>query len=85
VLVRMQEHVHGLHGDLAHAVGAIDRLQGAPDLPHHVRQHLRVASAALASAIANVGDIQILLAAAAQSLLARDAADQTWEDSPDRQ
>ena len=70
----VQEHVSGLREDVVAASDALGSLRDRVDLPTDVNDHVRFASRELDSAIQRLGELQLLLAAAAQTLVARDGA-----------
>ena len=74
VLMGVQEHVQGAREDVVDATSALDQLRSAHDSRPDVDCNAQVVSDQLRSVIAHLGDIQLLLTAATQALVARNQA-----------
>ena len=78
VLAGVQQHVQQMRDDVASAADALEPLRNGVRLDSDVRGRVDVAAAGLTRTIAHLGELQVLLAAAAQSVVAREGAQRRW-------
>jgi hypothetical protein len=74
VVGAVQREVSGLRGNVVAASDALGPLRADPRLTKDQSAWLQLATAELASALEHLGEIQGVLAAAAQSMVVRDGA-----------